>query len=354
MRRRIDLYIAGTLADLSDQSFVLFNYAFADIQDPTVVKNEWSQQVTLPGTPTNNRIFDHYYRPDRITGPGFNALKKTSFVIYADTGEILQQGYCRLDEVSRAGRIVTGYKVTLFGGLGSFFYGLSYRDDGEKMTLADLDYLGTANPATELDFNILAANITAAWARLQNSPIETTNIWDVINFAPCYEGIPEGDFDADKVFGTGFGIGLTAPAGYTFKNYATIVKLPEKVDMWAVKDLRSYLQRPVVSMRGILAGIARKASENGYTFDYSDIPAAEYETLWKTLPDIPSLGTFRKITGDLTVSLSPSPGTDTLVGDWVLAGLGSYTGIIIDASLPFRLAWTIPGGPSPAYFQNTN
>ena len=89
MRRRIDLYIAGTLADLSDQSFVLFNYAFADLQDPTVVKNEWSQQVTLPGTPTNNRIFDHYYRPDRITGSGFNALKKTSFVIYADTGEIL-------------------------------------------------------------------------------------------------------------------------------------------------------------------------------------------------------------------------------------------------------------------------
>lgn len=354
MRRRIDLYIAGTLADLSDQSFVLFNYAFADLQDPTVVKNEWSQQVTLPGTPTNNRIFDHYYRPDRITGPGFNALKKTSFVIYADTGEILQRGYCRLDEVSRAGSIVTGYKVTLFGGLGSFFYGLSYRDDGEKMTLADLDYLGTANPATELDFNILAANITAAWARLQNSPIETTNIWDVINFAPCYEGIPEGDFDADKVFGTGFGINLTAPSGYTFKNYATIVKLPEKVDMWAVKDLRSYLQRPVVSMRGILAGIARKASENGYTFDYSDIPATEYETLWKTLPDIPSLGTFRKITGSLTVSLSPSPGTDTLVGDWVLAGLGSYTGIIIDASLPFRLAWTIPGGPSPAYFHKVD
>lgn len=350
MRRRIDLYIAGTLADLSDQSFVLFNYAFADIQDPTVVKNEWSQQVTLPGTPTNNRIFDHYYRPDRITGPGFNALKKTSFAIYADTGEILQRGYCRLDEVSRAGSIVTGYKVTLFGGLGSFFYGLTYRDDGEKMTLADLDYLGTANPATELDFNILATNVTAAWARLQNSPIETTNIWDVINFAPCYEGIPEGDFDADKVFGTGFGIGLTAPAGYTFKNYATIVKLPEKVDMWAVKDLRSYLQRPVVSMRGILAGIARKASENGYTFDYSDIPATEYETLWKTLPDIPSLGSFRKQTGTLVATLSATSGvTDVEVATWNLSGLGSYVGVIIDASLAFRLTWHDSNYPSAKF-----
>ncbi len=355
MRRRIDLYIAGTLADLSDQSFVLFNYAFADLQDPTVVKNEWSQQVTLPGTPTNNRIFDHYYRPDRITGPGFNALKKTSFVIYADTGEILQQGYCRLDEVSRAGSIVTGYKVTLFGGLGSFFYQLSYRDDGEKMTLADLVYLDPDQATTELDFTINAATVTAAWTRLQNSPVETNDLWYILNFAPCYEGIPEGDFDADKLYGSRVGMSLPTQTGYSADSAGNVVvKLSRKVDMWEAHDLRSYLQRPVVSMRGILAGIARKAATLGFVFDYSDIPAAEYETLWKTLPDLPSLGSFRKESGSLVATLTPDAGTtDVKVADWALSGLLSYVGVIVDASIAFRLKWFDSNYPA-AKFNNGN
>lgn len=342
MRRRIDLYIAGQLADLSDQSFVLFNYAFADLQDPTVVKNEWSQQVTLPGTPSNNLIFDHYYRPDRTTGGGFNALKKTAFAIYADTGEILQQGYCRLDEVSRAGRIVTGYKVTLFGGLGSFFYGLSYRDDGEKMTLADLPYLTALGGEDELDFAINVSAVTTAWTRLQHSPIETTNIWDILNFAPCYEGVPEGDFDADKLWGQRGGLNLPAQTGYQGAgsgNSYTTVKLSRKVTGWEAHDLRSYLQRPVISMRGILEGIKNWAGWQGYTFDYSDIPASEYNTLWKTLPDIPSLGTFRKDSGNLVASASFHPGTAVKVADYYLSGLGSYIGVVINASIATRLYW---------------
>lgn len=340
MRRRIDLYIAGQLADLSDQSFVLFNYAFADIQDPTVVKNEWSQQVTLPGTPANCAIFDHYYRPDRTTGGGWNALQKTPFVIYADTGEIVQQGYCRLDEVSRAGRIVTGYKVTLFGGLGSFFYQLSYKENGEKMTLADLDYLNAFDD-NELDFTITAANVTAAWSRLQNSPVQTNQIWDVINFAPCYEGIPEGDFDADKMWVQQAGMNLPSQTGYHGGGGGayTIVKLSRKATMWEAHDLRSYLQRPVISMRSILAAIRWWASYTDYAFDYSDIPASEYNTLWKTLPDIPSLGTFRKETGALTGTLTAHPGTAVKMADWALSGLLSYNGVIINASIGFQLLW---------------
>ena len=337
MRRRIELYIDGTLADLSEQSFVLFNYAITDLTNPTAVNNSWTQQVTLPGTPQNNTIFGHYGRTDRRTALGFNALVRTPFTIYADTGDILQDGYCRLDEVTRDGDQVTGYKVTLFGGLGSFFYGLSYRADGEKMTLADLDYLGGGE--NELDFTITKAEVQAAWTRLaQGPPVSLSQVWDVINFAPLYEGAPEGDFDADKLYGAN--MGLSAPTGYSFdSNSATVLKMPEKVDMWAVKDLRSYLQRPVVSFRAILEGIAKKAAANGYVFDYTSISDSEYNYLWKTLPSIPSLGTFRQQTGALTATLSPQTGTNPVVGKWALSGLGSYTGVIIDASLCFRLYW---------------
>ena len=99
MRRKISLYIGGELADLDDQSLVLFNYTMEDLSNPTIVKNSFSQQVTLPWTPNNNRIFGDFFRPDRTTnqaggetGVAFNPAVKTPFSIYNELGEILQIG----------------------------------------------------------------------------------------------------------------------------------------------------------------------------------------------------------------------------------------------------------------------
>ena len=57
MRRKIALYIAGQLADLDEQSFILFNYTMEDLTNPTIVRNSFSQQITLRGTANNNKIF---------------------------------------------------------------------------------------------------------------------------------------------------------------------------------------------------------------------------------------------------------------------------------------------------------
>jgi hypothetical protein len=52
------------------------------------------------------------------------------------------------------------YNVTLFGGLGDFFYGLKYNEDGTQKTLADLQFFvkdkdGNVLPKDEeLTFNI--------------------------------------------------------------------------------------------------------------------------------------------------------------------------------------------------------
>ena len=42
MRRKISLYIGDQLADLDDQSFILFNYQMDDLSNPTIVKNSYS------------------------------------------------------------------------------------------------------------------------------------------------------------------------------------------------------------------------------------------------------------------------------------------------------------------------
>ena len=325
MRRKISLYIGERLADISDQSLVLFNYALTDLEKPSAVKNSYSQQITLPASPANDTIFTHAYRLDRIAGgDSFNPLVRTPFTIYSDTGEVVESGYLRLDGVTRKGRVVTGYKVSLFGGLGSFFYNLSYNSEGDKMTLADLEYLAEDDPAAELDFIINKEAVADAWDVLQNGvPASSTSLWHVVNFAPAYEGIPEGNFDASKGLLTAADAGQPAtvqdPEGNTYATQGgkVMVSLPEARDEWAVKDLRSYLQRPVFSMRALLEAIARPENNGGYTFDYSGVPASLYERLWKTLPLIPSLQPGHETAGTEPVTLA-STGTGAVV-------IGTYT-----------------------------
>ena len=131
MRRKISLYIAGQKVDLDDQSFILFNYTMEDLSNPTIVKNSFSQQITLKGTPVNNRVFGRAFNLDRSiayqggeTGADFDPSRKTPFTIYNEMDEILESGYVKLDSVSRTGANIE-YKISLYGGLGSFFYALS-------------------------------------------------------------------------------------------------------------------------------------------------------------------------------------------------------------------------------------
>ena len=348
MRRKITLYIDGRVADISDDSFLLYNYAFTDVDNPAAVRNSFSKQITLPGTGRNAKIFGNYERPDRVvtapygtnphSGVCFNPLQETPFEIYSDKGERLENGYLRLDSVVTKGRLVTGYKVTLFGGLGSFFYAMAYNDDGTKKTLASLPYLGGSD--TELDFAITATNVSNAWARLFTNPSGVTHLWDVINFAPAYNGQPDGDFSPNKGYGRLSDLGLSTQSGYNAdSDGCTIVKLSKGMDEWAVKDLRSYLQRPVVSFRSILKGIKTHAASLDFDFDYSDIPTAEYKNLWLTLPLIPSLGSFRQTSGSLSASYYSSFTTNNVVGDITLSGITTFAGVQVKAGITLSLEW---------------
>ena len=176
--------------------------------------------------------------------------------------DLLESGYVKLDNVLRHGADIQ-YAVTLYGGLGGFLYGLSFDAEGNRRTLADLDYLGTGDPDRELDFTIDAEAVTGAWERLLTNPSGVSDLWDVINFAPCYNGVPDR-FGADKALVRPTEIGLPAShaedSSYTTLNGWALLKMTRNMSEWEVKDLRSYLQRPVLSVRSVLGAIARKAA----------------------------------------------------------------------------------------------
>ena len=464
MRRKISLYIGDQLADLDDQSFILFNYQMDDLSNPTIVKNSFSQQITLKGTPANNRIFGGYFRTDRRvantggqTGVDFNASQKVPFTIYNEMSEILESGYVKLDSISRQRQDIQ-YKVTLYGGLGSFFYALSYDDEGNKRTLADLDYLQTGSPDTELNFIINSASVLEAWNALKGDveltlvadhPGEvvgsqgqwltnsygdsmeynvsnvgkvaiwgrsagldsqalaaaldvnrnvlqvyeigqgrnyegvvfdmpssayylrvtgrtdaisaraeayTSPMWDVINFAPAYNGIPEGNFSPDKglIIPSQMGLKDQITEGqdeeavtYGLKSGYALVNLAEAQDEWGVKDLRSYLQRPVLSMKAFWDAICNPDNNGGYEVDASVIQDfstfGNYSALWMTLPLISSIGSIKQESGDLTLTMSSSATSGNRIGRFDIGG-SVPSGTKVIANLHCKVRWNMPSG----------
>lgn len=294
MRRKIRLYIGDSEADLSTDSLVQMNYKADDLNAPAVVKNSYSQQVTLPSTRNNDAIFGMMFRADRRTtsgsggtGPAFSPLVRTPFSIFSEAGELLESGYVKLDSVTNKNGSKS-YGITLYGGLGSFFYTLSYDDEGNEMTLADLPLLSD-DPEDKIEFTINKETVAEAWAALRAG---TAGPWQVVNFAPAYNGLPEGDFSADTAVGNPAIVGgkSSYPSGgnsYSTIDGCALYDLGEDFTEWQTKDLRSYLQRPVFSVKGMIAAIGRYAASKGFTLnlDYSFFnPKNEaYEKAWVSL-----------------------------------------------------------------------
>ena len=325
MRRNIELFINGSRVDLDAEALILFNYRFEELSNPTIVKNSYSQTITLKDTDANNRIFGEFFRSDRMVSAAlFDPKRKVPFQIFED-GTLLESGYAKLEQVVTKGGTAREYKVGLFGGLGSFFYALSYDDDGNKKTLASLDY------PRSLDFVINAANVAAAWAYLTDAPYSGANRWDIINFAPCYNGVPSDDFDADKMIISPSEIGLRTSIQDGDKTYTTpvsglsLAKLGRKVNEWEAHDLRSYLQRAVLRFRAVLDACCDPDQNGGFTVNldptFFNNDNSYYDKLWLALPQIHQLNGLAE--GDSGTFEIPATG-----------GTGEFEALV-DLSIPF-------------------
>lgn len=315
MSKRMTLYIGGREADFSDDTIILYTYRSEDLANPTSVRNTGSRPVTLPGTPRNNAIFGDFFQVQRITAPGigggpsFNPMTRTPFSIYDAQGTIVERGYCKLSGVAVKGSSVT-YSVCLYGGLGDLLYALMYDEEGDALSLASLDYGPTA-----LDFYITREAVREAWDVLAGDPGSPR--WEVINFAPCYNGIPDRDFDADRALVKASGVGLETSVTKDGKTYTprsgyALVTMKDKLSEWDTKDLRSYLQRPVLKVSALFDALVRYAATKGYTLalDPAFFSATNplYSRTWITLPLLSSLAAGSETRTD-TVAL---PGHDAV------------------------------------------
>lgn len=265
----IRLYIDGQRADLDNDSLIVLSYTLDDTANPTIVKNSFSKSITIPSTKNNDAIFGTMRSiRTRITpGRGFSPLVRTPFQLFSN-GELIESGYVQLNEVVTKGGVAT-YKITLFGGLGDFFYALMYDADGEKRSLADLDYGidGATDSESEMDFNISKEVVNTSWSTVGDG---RNSLAEAITFVPAYNGLGS-DYDNEHALVNSKDLAGSLPTTYSDggKTYTLyhgygLAELQQPLTEWEVQDLRSYRQRPALSVRMLMQALANPANNGGY------------------------------------------------------------------------------------------
>lgn len=290
----IELYIASNKVEFNEQVDILYNYQLDDINQPTAVKNSFTKTITIPGTNINNKVFGEIWKLDRVQGTGglsgseFNSTKKTDFQLFSN-GNLVETGYCKLDDITINGNDVL-YSITLYGGLGDFFYNLTEKSaDGSRMKLSDLVFEND----DDLRYTINMDTVDEAWKSLSN---KTENKWQTINFACCYDGLPK-DFDSSHILINTKETTITASnkdgVQYGFKDGFVLGNLEEGLTKDEVRDYRSYLQRPVLRMKKIIEAACDPQNNGGYKVnldpDFFNEKNPYWNDTWLTLPMISNL-----------------------------------------------------------------
>ena len=331
-----ELYINGKKVEFESTGIsILFQRQRTDYTNPTIVKNSFTKTIKLPGTKINSSIFNEIWKLDRIQwNKAFDASKRTPFILM-NNGALVEQGYVKLNNIVwNSSTNSYTYEVTLYGELGNLLYGLSYNIDNETdevspLTLADLDFGFN-------EFRINKELIDYAWKRLDGDTSvsgDNYKIFDTINFMVSYDGIPQANnFDTKSVwcsvdrkadvrwkdhhyYANQFPSEIVED-NVTYKYISTMVSKMDPDDHYALmelkkdlsplemRDLRSYLLRPVIKIKKMCEAIGKYIGDHyGYTLDMSDsfFNTYDFKSTWMTLsmlyeiyPDVESGTKFTK------------------------------------------------------------
>lgn len=305
MKQETQLYISDKLVDFSTELSIPFTYQLKDINNPSIVKNPFTKTIDIIGTPNNNKIFGEIYNFNReqlydatnLVGAYFNPSIRTPFSIFRN-GEIIESGYMQLNTITIKNKDIH-YNITLYGGIGNFFYSLMYNENSEPLTLADLVYGvknndgDVINSDNEFDFTVNKEFVYNCFQNVDKDNNNTIN--DYITFVPSYNGLPE-NFDSDKVLintvNNSYWSGTTSKKDgdktYTAYNNYVLAQLPRKYTEWEILDLRSYLQRPAIKMSKIIDACCNPVNNGGYSVqldpDFFNVDNPYYNDAWVALP----------------------------------------------------------------------
>ena len=128
-----------TLLDISEESSVTLNMAFATPNEPMTRQSTYSSSFVMPDTKGNNAFFSHYYDANIAEGT-FDTRARTR-VLIMDEGAPVTEGVLQLLGYSKASRT---FEVSIVGAAGDVFSQLSDIKLGEVFS-TDHDVLPSAS-----------------------------------------------------------------------------------------------------------------------------------------------------------------------------------------------------------------
>ena len=114
---KVDIYVNGSRLDLFDDEEITINLSVQNVQDISKVFTDFTQGFTVPATPTNNAIFQHYYRTDITSSPvTFDGRFRQDAIIEIDSIPF-RSGVIELEGAQLKGTEPYAYTLTFYGDL---------------------------------------------------------------------------------------------------------------------------------------------------------------------------------------------------------------------------------------------
>ena len=110
--QKIQIYVNSTRLDLFKDETITLTQSLKNVKDVSKIFTEFTQTFSVPASPTNNILFEHYYNPNIVEG--FDARIKQPASIELNYIPF-KTGLMRLDGVDLKRNKAYAYRITFFG-----------------------------------------------------------------------------------------------------------------------------------------------------------------------------------------------------------------------------------------------
>lgn len=324
------LYINDKEAFFSTDFDANMTFKFLDTYNPAAIKTSYSKTISLPDCKENAEIFGDF-------------KVKYQFDLFNDDGRVIEKGYCTLDRVKTVGN-VKSYDVTLYGGLGDFFYNLK-GDDSNPKTLADLYWGDITNldPRGEEERTLMIWGPDYAYGSWMNT--EGNPIYDTFRAIPCVydDGILEKTKTVIPAVANGLFPSASA-SGSAFQgrdgSRALLVEANENT-CYAKQDFRADLMPLGIKYKSIIETCCKPVNNGGYTVNLDPDFFNASNPYWTNMFLLKTLPTLEYDYSTKTGELSDFTGSIASVGNY--QGTSATTATTILRTTVSSEPWELSG-----------
>lgn len=200
MKRKVQIYIEDVSGsgdynriELFEDEKINVNLSVQNVQDISKVYTDFSQSFSVPASPTNNRIFQHFYNSDVEQTIDQNLRRKAYIEIDLTP---FRTGKIQLEKSTLKNGKVESYQITFYGEL------LSLKDKFKDVKLKDLDYSSIAHDydytnvktrvtsdATDYDVRYPLISSSRLWSYGDASSTDITQTSSAIDYTELFPAI---------------------------------------------------------------------------------------------------------------------------------------------------------------------